>query len=136
MTWNRIVAHAYITLSALKDAEEDEVVTSVVLTADEDSKMAGAYSVNLTTGETSPRSGATNVLTLTGEGLALMPCTWQSVTVAVETDKATYTREIDLASNQKTFRKNSRNLLTVNMGGDDVTRTPKEIVEPEPGTGK
>lgn len=148
LTWNRIVAHAYITLSALKDAEEDEVVTSVVLTADEDSKMAGAYSVNLTTGETSPRSGATNVLTLTGAGLALdasgslsfwacmMPCTWQSVTVAVETDKATYTREIDLASNQKTFRKNSRNLLTVNMGGDDVTRTPKEIVEPEPGTGK
>lgn len=131
LTWSRIVAHAHITLSSLKDAVEGEVVTSVSLTADEDAKMTGGYSVNLTTGEVAPRNSASNELMLQGAQLTVdasgsvsfwacfMPCTWKALTIVVETDKATYTREIDLTSNQKTFKKNARNLLEIGMGSAD-----------------
>lgn len=135
LKWNRLVAHAKITLKALNDAVEGETVNSIVLTAQDGANMTGTYTVDLQTGAVSPKS-ASNVLTIAGTKLSavdasknvsfwtcMMPCTWTSLKVVVETDKATYTRDIDLSSNQKTFLQNRRNLLTINMA--DAVRTPK-----------
>ena len=130
--WNRLVAHAYITLADLKDWSEGEVVTSVTLTADPDASMTGDFDLDITTGVSSLKTGnsTANVLTVNNGSLTvvdgdvsfwacMMPCTWKSVQVVVDTDKATYTREIDLSAKQKTFLQNRRNLLTINMSTAD-----------------
>jgi len=137
--WNRLVAHAYITLADLKDWSEGEVVTSVTLTADPDASMTGDFDLDITTGASGLRTGnsTANVLTVNNGSLTvtdgdvsfwacMMPCTWKSVQVVVDTDKATYTREIDLAAKQKTFLHNRRNLLTINMAS--AVREEKEPV--------
>lgn len=137
--WNRLVAHAYITLADLKDWSEGEVVTSVTLTADPDASMTGDFDLDITTGVSSLKTGnsTANVLTVNNGSLTvvdgdvsfwacMMPCTWSAVTVVVETDKATYTREIDLSARQKTFLQNRRNLLTINM--KDAVKDVKEVV--------
>lgn len=136
--WNRLVAHAYITLADLKDWSEGEVVTSVTLTADPDASMTGDFDLDITTGVSSLKTGnsTANVLTVNNGSLTvvdgdvsfwacMMPCTWKSVQVVVDTDKATYTRQINLTElgKEKTFLQNRRNLLTINMSTAD--REPK-----------
>lgn len=138
LRWNRLVAHAYITLADLKDFEAGEVVSSVTLTADSDAAMTGDFDLNITTGVSSLNKNNTtaNVLTVNNGSLTvvegdvvfwacMMPCTWKSLTVVVDTDKATYTREINLTGKEKTFLQNRRNLLTINMA--DAVRTPKAV---------
>ena len=139
LRWNRLVAHAYITLADLKDFEAGEVVSSVTLTADSDAAMTGDFDLNITTGVSSLNKNNTtaNVLTVNNGSLTvvegdvvfwacMMPCTWNSLTVVVDTDKATYTREIDLTGKEKTFLQNRRNLLTINMA--TANREEKEPV--------
>lgn len=133
LRWNRLVAHAYITLDKIHDAVEGELVGSVTLTAQEGASLAGTYVINPETAVVTA-SVPVNEITMQGSALidangdlsfwaCMMPCTWTSLKVVVETDKATYTRNIDLSSNQKTFLQNRRNLLTINMA--DAVRTPK-----------
>lgn len=127
LKWNRLVAHGHITLKSLP-VDGQEVVKSIVLTADAEADMVGKHKVNFNTQEVEKDgSNATNSITINGTNLTIdangnvtfwasfLPCTWTSVDVKVETDKASYIREIDLSSNQKTFAKNARNILAVNM---------------------
>lgn len=148
--WNRVVAHAYITLMDINESVSGEVINTITLTAQDGAHLTGAYTVNLADGTFAYRTsggGPKNTVTITATDLpaitasqdvsfwaCMMPCTWTSLTVDVDTDKATYTREIDLTSKNKTFVQNRRNLLTINMS--EAVRTPKSVPEPEPETEK
>ena len=125
LEWTRIVAHGNITLKGLK-SEEGEVISTITLTANAEADMVGSHYLYLDTYNVTKPSGnnAPNVLTLDASNLTLndgnvefwacfLPCTWTSLTVVVETDKATYTREITGIS--KTFKQNARNILSINM---------------------
>lgn len=137
LAWTRLVAHGYLTIKNLAvDGEED--IKSITLTANAEADMVGQHYLYLDTYNVEKPNGnsAPNKLTIDATNLAIsegsvsfwacfLPCTWTSVTVQVETDKATYTREIDLAGNQKTFAKNARNNLTINMS--EAVRNEKEV---------
>ncbi len=128
LLWTRMVAHGHLTLKNLQ-VEEDEKLQTITLTADENADMVGQYYLYLDTYNVEKASGnnAANSLTVKADNLTIaeggnvtfwtcfLPCTWKSLDVVVETDKATYTREIDLSTNQKTFAQNARNTLAINM---------------------
>ena len=129
LKWNRLVAHGHITLKSLP-VDGQEVVKSIVLTADTEADMVGKHKVNFNTQEVEKDgSNATNSITINGTNLTIdangnvtfwacfLPCTWNSIFVSVETDKATYTLERNLVAlnKTKTFAKNARNVLAINM---------------------
>lgn len=128
LMWTRLVAHGHLTLKNLK-VEEGEKLQTITLTADKDADMVGEHYLYLDTHDVEKAAGnnAANSLTVKADNLTIAdggnvtfwacfrPCTWKSVNVVVETDKATYTREIDLSTNQKTFAQNARNTLAINM---------------------
>lgn len=137
LAWTRLVAHGYFTIKNLAVVGEEDI-KSITLTANAEADMVGQHYLYLDTYNVVKPNGnsAPNKLTIDATNLAItdgsvsfwacfLPCTWTSVTVQVETDKATYTREIDLAGNQKTFAKNARNNLTVNMS--EAVRNEKEV---------
>lgn len=135
MKWTRLVAHANITLKALKDVTAGERVSSITLTAQADANLVGKQKVNILTNEVTNDDDASNVLELNGGNLSIdsdgnvefwacvLPETVTSLTVVVETDKATYTREITGIS--KEFKQNARNTLSVKM--DAATRVAKAV---------
>jgi len=140
--WNRVVAHAYITLKDINNAVAGEIVNTITLTAQDGAQLVGNYTVNLTDGALESRSGgdAKNILnikvdnkiaTLTDNDFSfwasIKPCTLTSLKVVIDTDKATYTREIDLTGKEKTFLQNRRNLLKINMS--EATREEKVVGE-------
>ena len=128
LMWTRLVAHGHLTLKNLQ-VEEGEKLQTITLTADKDADMVGEHCLYLDTHDVEKAAGnnAANSLTVKADNLTIAdggnvtfwacfrPCTWKSVNVVVETDKATYTREIDLSTNQKTFAQNARNTLAINM---------------------
>ena len=129
LKWNRLVAHGHITLKSLP-VDGQEVVKSIVLTADAEADMVGKHKVNFNTQEVEKDgSNAANSITINGTNLTIdanrnvtfwacfLPCTWNSISVSVETDKATYTLERNLVelNKTKTFAKNARNVLAINM---------------------
>lgn len=129
LKWNRLVAHGHITLKSLP-VDGQEVVKSIILTADTEADMVGKHKVNFNTQEVEKDgSNATNSITINGTNLTIdangnvtfwacfLPCTWNSISVSVETDKATYTLERNLVAlnKTKTFAKNARNVLAINM---------------------
>lgn len=128
LAWERQVAHGYFTLKGLPVAGMESIST-ITLMADAQADMVGTHYLYLNTYNVEkPNSNVLpNVLTINGKNLTIdasgnvtfwtcfLPCTWTSITVQVETDKATYTREIDLTGNVKTFVKNARNILAINM---------------------
>lgn len=134
MKWTRLVAHANITLKALKDVTAGERVLIITLTAQDGANLVGNQKVNILTNEVTNDNDASNVLELNGGNLSIdsdgnvefwacvLPETLTSLTVVVETDKATYTREI--TGILKTFKQNARNTLSVKMDG--ATRVAKE----------
>lgn len=135
LLWQRIVSHADITLKGLQGLTENEVITTIVLTADADAKLVGDRDVNIQNGDISvPTTIAdANVLTINGTNLkinnnnvefwaAVMPATIKSLNIVVETNKATYTRNIE--SCNIVFKQNARKGLNVDMSS--VTRVEKE----------
>ncbi len=120
LMWKRVVSHAVLTFSnmAFSGAES---VSKITLTFNDDAKVTGTVSANIEEGTIG--TGSSNVLTLdngftvSGSSIAVwacvLPVTFTSLDVEVKTDKATYTRSITGIS--KTFKKNARNTLTVNM---------------------
>lgn len=126
LLWQRIVSHADITLKGLQGLTENEVITTIVLTADADAKLVGDRYVNIQNGDISmPATIAdANVLTINGTNLkvnnnnvefwaAVMPATVKSLNIAVETNKATYTRNIESCNIE--FKQNARKGLNVDM---------------------
>lgn len=135
LLWQRIVSHADITLKGLQGLTENEVITTIVLTADADAKLVGERNVNIQNGDISmPATIAdANVLTINGTNLkinnnnvefwaAVMPATIKSLNIVVETNKATYTRNIESCNIE--FKQNARKGLNVDMSS--VTRVEKE----------
>lgn len=134
LKWHRLVAHAVITLKTLNGFTAGEILTGIKLTAQSGANLVGQQKVNLLTREVVKDNNAANVLSLTCGNLSIsndgtvsfwacvLPETITSLTVEVDTDKATYTREISGIS--KTFKQNARNTLAVNMS--TATRVLKE----------
>ena len=136
LLWQRIVSHADITLKGLQGLTENEVITTIVLTADAGAKLVGERDVNIQNGDISvPTTIANaNILTIHGTNLkvnnnnvefwaAVMPATVKSLNIVVETNKATYTRNIE--SCNIVFKQNARKGLNVDMSS--VTRVEKSV---------
>ena len=132
MAWTRLVAHADITLKSIKGITADESILTLTLTAQEGANLVGQQKVNLLTNEVVKDNSISNVLKLNGGNLSvvngniefwacILPATLTALTVELETDKATYTREITGLS--KTFKQNARNTLSIKM--DNATRVEK-----------
>lgn len=134
MEWTRLVAHANITLKALNGVTEGETVSSIKLTAQEGANLVGSQKVNLLTNEVECNNNESNVIDLMGGNLSVsaegniefwacfLPTTLTSLKVEVETNKASYTREI--TGIEKTFKQNARNTLSIKM--NEATRVAKE----------
>ena len=136
LLWQRIVSHADITLKDLQGLTENEVITTIVLTADTDAKLVGERDVNIQNGDISvPTTIANaNILTINGTNLkvnnnnvefwaAVMPATVKALNIVVETNKATYTRNIE--SCNIVFKQNARKGLNVDMSS--VERVEKSV---------
>lgn len=133
MKWTRLVAHANITLKALNGVTAGETVSSIMLTAQEGANLVGSQKVDITANTVVNNNNESNVLELNGGNLSIdasgniefwacvLPETLTSLAVVVETNKATYTREITGIS--KTFKQNARNTLTIKM--NEATRVAK-----------
>ena len=134
MLWTRLVAHANITLKALNGVTKGETLSSIKLTVQNDANIVGKQNVDLLNCTVAKKDGeTTNVLEINAGNLSIddggnvefwaciLPETITSLSVVVETDKATYTRDITGIS--KTFVRNARNLLSINMS--EATRTAK-----------
>lgn len=135
LLWQRIVSHADITLKGLQGLTENEVITTIVLTADADAKLVGDRWIDIQNGNILGPKTITdaNILTINGTNLkvnnnnvefwaAVMPATVKSLNIAVETNKATYTRNIE--SCNIVFKQNARKGLNVDMSS--VERVEKE----------
>ena len=121
LNWNRVVAHANLTFSNMA-FDGTEVPSKITLTFNEEAKVAGNFSVNIADGTIG--TGSANEIVLEGSGLAasgnsiitwatVLPVSFTSLNVEIKTDKATYVRSI--TGLNKTFQKNARNRLTINM---------------------
>lgn len=134
LLWQRIVSHADITLKGLQGLTENEVITTIVLTADADAKLVGDRWIDIQNGNILGPKNITNanILTINGTNLkvndnnvefwaAVMPATVKSLKIVVETNKATYTRNIESCNIE--FKQNSRKGLNVDMSS--VTRVEK-----------
>lgn len=106
------------------------------MTADTDAKLVGERDVNIQNGDISvPTTIANaNILTINGTNLkvnnnnvefwaAVMPATVKSLNIVVETNKATYTRNIE--SCNIVFKQNARKGLNVDMSS--VERVEKSV---------
>lgn len=135
LLWQRIVSHADITLKGLQGLTENEVITTIVLTADSEAKLVGDRWIDIQNGNILGPKTITdaNILTINGTNLkvnnnnvefwaAVMPATVKSLNIAVETNKATYTRNIESCNIE--FKQNARKGLNVDMSS--VERVEKE----------
>lgn len=138
LKWERIVAHAVISLKNINGLTADEKIENITLTAQDDANLVGQQKVNLITKEVVKDNATANILKLSASNLTVkedilsfwacvLPETITSLTVVVETDKATYTRKITGIS--KTFKQNARNTLAVKM--DEAVRVEKVVASDE-----
>lgn len=136
LLWQRIVSHADITLKGLQGLTENEVITTIVLTADADAKLVGDRWIDIQNGNILGPKTITdaNILTINGTNLkvnnndvkfwaAIMPSIVKSLNIVVETNKATYTRNIE--SCNIVFKQNARKGLNVDMSS--VERVEKSV---------
>ena len=123
ISWSRLVAHADLTFKnfAFNGVESIKTIT---LTSNTEAKIAGKFSVDVTTGNVTTSSSSTNTIVINGKNLSvngsnveawccLLPATLTSLDIVVQTDKATYSKSFTNIS--KTFLKNARNILAINM---------------------
>lgn len=138
LKWNRKVAHAYITLKAVKSISDEEQVISVKITAQEAANMVGMQKYDLVNDEFVKHGDnmSANVIEINGANLSVengnvvfwasfLPCTWESFTVELNTDKATYTRTVETCNLE--FKQNARNTLAIKMQEAEVASRVSEI---------
>lgn len=141
LLWQRIVSHADITLKGLQGLTENEVITTIVLTADADAKLVGDRWIDIQNGNILGPKTITdaNILTINGTNLkvnsnnvefwaAVMPATVKSLNIVVETNKATYTRNIE--SCNIVFKQNARKGLNVDMSSVERVEKSAGLVLP------
>lgn len=135
LAWDRVVAHADLTFTNLAIVD-DEAVDRIILTFNNEAKVAGTIYLNVDTGVVTTPGGSTNQVTIAGTHLSInagsieawacvLPATFTSLDVTVKTDVASYTRSITGIS--KTFKKNARNTLTINMASAVRTDLSNQI---------
>ena len=135
LLWNRLVAHAYITLENIKGTTSGEAIKSIKLTAQDGAALVGVYSVDVATGEFSATTPSNSLevtctdITVDENGNAsfwacINPCTITSLDIEVTTDKAIYTTS--KTGFTREFLQNRRNLLSINM-----SEASKEALEVE-----
>lgn len=125
LLWNRLVAHADITLT-LPALSSGEKIQSVTLAADEQAQLVGSYTLDvdkrtLTLDESDTPANVVSVAAdnlLVSDGrmrvwVAIVPCKVSYLLVKLHTDQATYTREI--TSCNLTFKPNVRGVMSVDM---------------------
>ena len=125
LLWNRLVAHADITLT-LPALSSGEKIQSVTLAADEQAQLVGSYTLDIDkrTLVLKETDDPANVVTLKVDNLkaadgkmrvwaSVVPCHVSSLLVKLHTDKATYIREIP--SCDITFKPNVRGVMSVDM---------------------
>ncbi len=141
LLWQRIVSHADITLKGLQGLTENEVITTIVLTADADAKLVGDRWIDIQNGNILGPKTITdaNILTINGTNLkvnsnnvefwaAVMPATVKSLNIVVETNKATYTRNIESCNIE--FKQNARKGLNVDMSSVERVEKSAGLVLP------
>ncbi|MGN1210285.1 MAG: hypothetical protein ACI4TM_01250 [Candidatus Cryptobacteroides sp.] len=137
MLWQRAVAHLDLDFVNLPYISEKEKIISIVLTADEEAALTGDflldYDAILSAGENSDCSNTVAILqrdgniTLESDGsiknvwISINPQTIKSLKVEINTDKATYSKSWNGIS--RTFIKNCRNVMKVNMNGAAISGT-------------
>lgn len=137
LEWDRVVAHADITFKNLAVAG-DASVNKITLVFNSEAKVVGTIYLDVTNGAVTTTGSSSNQIEILGDNLAInegkieawaavLPVTFTSVDVTVKTDLATYTRSITGIS--KTFKKNARNTLGINMA--TATRTLNTVVIPD-----
>ena len=137
LEWDRIVAHADITFKNL-DVDGDASVNKITLAFNSEAKVVGTIYLDVTNGNVTTTGSSSNEIEIQGTNLsinegnieawaAVLPVTFTSVDVTVKTDLATYTRSITGIS--KTFKKNARNTLGINMAS--ATKTLNSILIPD-----
>ena len=138
LKWERLVAHAVISLTNINGITAGEKVENITFTAQDAANLVGQQKVNLITKEVVKDNNAANVLKVGASNLAVadgsvsfwtcfLPETITSLNVVVETDKATYTRNI--ASCNLEFKKNARNTLSIKM--NEAVREEKAVATDE-----
>lgn len=122
--WNRLVAHADLTLTGLP-FDSSESVKSVDFKVQDGAALTGDFLLDLSAGTMEPTQNvADNVLMMADEleraqdgslraWASFMPLTVTSLTVTLTTDKNVYVKKVQTCS--LAFRKNARSYLTVDM---------------------
>lgn len=134
LRWTRLAAHGDITLKGLS-IPEGEAIRDIVLLGQSDAELTGDIIIDPACPEDYTTVGVPRVtvlpdnLTADASGnlrfwISLFPETLTGLTVTVDTDKASYRKSFTGIS--KTFTRNARNILGINMA--DAVRTPKEPV--------
>lgn len=137
LDWQRIVAHGDITLKKLPTFEDDEVIRSITLTAQEGADLTGEHYLMLTTGEFSGTKGVNYVtikakddnLVKNAEGniefwFTSLPFTATSLEAKITTNKYVYTKAYTGIS--KEFLVNTRNILGISMAKCTKETAPAE----------
>lgn len=138
LKWERLVAHAVISLKNINGLTADEKIENITLTAQDAANLVGQQKVNLITKELVKDNATANILKLSASNLTVkedilsfwacvLPETITSLTVVVETDKATYTRKIPSCNLE--FKQNARNTLAIMM--DKAIREEKVVASDE-----
>lgn len=133
LLWLRQTAHSEVTL-LLPQIPQGEVLQSICFTTDQSSKLVGTYQFNLNSREFVhvDSDAPANVITVnptnlqivegkTQVWLSFLPCDVTYLKVSINTDKASYVREITDCYLE--FDVNTRNILSVDM--TESVRVPK-----------
>ena len=133
LLWLRQTAHSEVTL-LLPQIPQGEVLQSICFTTDQSSKLVGTYRFNLNSREIVHVDSdvPANVITVnptnlqivegkTQVWLSFLPCDVTYLKVSINTDKASYVREITDCYLE--FDVNTRNILSVDM--TESARAPK-----------
>lgn len=133
LLWIRQTAHSEVTL-LLPQIPQGEVLQSICFTTDQSSKLVGTYQFNLNSREFIhvDSDAPANVITVnptnlqivegkTQVWLSFLPCDVTYLKVSINTDKASYVREITDCNLE--FDVNTRNILSVDM--TESARIPK-----------
>ena len=134
MIWTRLTAHGDITLKNLPLAP-GENVRDIVLLSQNGADLTGDVIIDLCNPEEFTTAGVPRVtvladnLTVDASGnlrfwVSIFPVELTGLTVIVETDQSTYFKTYD--GQTKTFKRNARNVLGINMA--DATKMANEQV--------
>lgn len=134
--WNRLVAHADVTLTSLM-LKEGETVESVTLKAQNDAALTGDFTLNVLQQVLTPTDeGTSSEVIISGDNLrsgsgdtyhiwaSVAPCVVTSLEVTVTTDHAVYVRCIPSCSLD--FKRNTRNILSIDMSSAEEDLLPAE----------